>query len=159
MTLLTTHQALFTPPLDSYDFVLHLDPLRVPRNRQAVQSEVKALAQRPTTSQAVRIAFDPVKAFIGRASYALGDTAVLFYDPNGGLVIAGLFNPSIAGKDREFRIALDYSTKPTKNDASVDANGGTAKSSVSLDRHAVVQKLREMSEGLVVRTVVRETGL
>jgi U3 small nucleolar RNA-associated protein 22 len=142
--------------LDGYDFVLHLEPARVPRHRQAVQPETKALASRPNTAQAIRLGFDPVQAFAERAKAALGDTAVLFYDPNGGLVIAGLFNPSIASKVREFRIALDYGSEPFIG--AQDANGkegGSSKASVKLDREAILHKLSDMSEGLVSRVALR----
>ena len=59
---------LFSPPLDAFDFVLHLDAGRVPRHRQAVRPDTKALAKRPTSPEPIRTAFDPVAAFFRRAS-------------------------------------------------------------------------------------------
>lgn len=154
--MLISLQSLFTPPLDGYDFLLHLEPSRVSRHRQAIQPDGKALAQRPTTGQTIRIGYDAVQAYVDRATLALGDTALLFHDPNGGLVIAGLFNPSLASKVREFRITLDFSSKPALAPASSDGTSeSSSKASVCLDREAVVNKLVEMSEGLVSRVRVK----
>ena len=97
-----------------------------------------------------------MQAYVDRVTLALGDTALLFHDPNGGLVVTGLFNPSLASKNREFRITLDFSSKPASPSVfSNGTSGSSSKASVCLDREAVVNKLVEMSEGLVSCVTVK----
>lgn len=74
----------------------------------------------------------------------MSDTASLFYDENGGIVVAGLFNPGLYEKPRNFRIAQDYPVTAAPIDAGAD------RSQVRFDCQAVIDKLVEMSEGLVI---------
>lgn len=90
---------------------------------------------------------------------ATGDTVVLFYDPNGGLSLCGLFNPALTSKERDFRIALDYASEPVhKKAALANGDGGKPRAQVRLDRAAVVQRLVEMSEGLVKSVTMQENA-
>ena len=78
---------------------------------------------------------------------------LLLHDPNGALSICGLFNPSIAEKGREFRIALDFASKLLKTKAE---GGSKPKAQVILDKAALLRQLVVMSDGLIIKVTTRE---
>ena len=80
---------------------------------------------------------------------------MLFYDAHGGLVVCGLFNPTLA-RHRDFRIALDFASMPIESHA-CEAEETSIRAPVTLDRIGVLQKLVGLSEGLVVKVTTRNT--
>jgi hypothetical protein len=65
------------------------------------------------------------------------------------LAVCGLINPSVATKQREFRITLDYASKPLAV-SSESTNGPKGKAQVALDPASFLRRLIDMSEGLVL---------
>jgi len=141
--------------MDAFDFILHLHPDKVPRHRQALNPHIKALSTRPASTVTIRPGFDPVILFTDRIQSAAGDAIVLFYDANGGLAICGLFNPTLANKEREFRIAIDYISKPA-HASGKPQDRPKAKAQVLLDRASLLRQFVEMSEGLVAKVTTKE---
>ena len=78
---------------------------------------------------------------------------MFFYDHCGGIAIGGLFNPSLVSKERAFRIALDFPTRPGEAVQSEDIK---SRQNVHLDRNAFLDRLVSMSDGLVERVTKKE---
>lgn len=81
---------------------------------------------------------------------------MLFYDSCGGLAIGGLFNPTLAGKERVFRIAIDFPTYPAVAATEKPISDRSTKQNIKLDRDVFLQSLVSMGDGLVEKVTRKE---
>lgn len=71
---------------------------------------------------------------------------MLFHDLNGGSIVAGVFDPSLA-KAREFRVHLGFPCKPVEGGEEEEGK----KRRVTLDREALLEGVKRIGGGLVER--------
>ncbi|KIO17773.1 hypothetical protein M407DRAFT_32545, partial [Tulasnella calospora MUT 4182] len=114
---------VFVHPLDDYDFVVHLKPSIHPRYCQNLQFDPHAWSkgEDDDTSAfqvgelaAPKVEFDPAKMLFDDLKRIYAETALFFFDPYGGTVIAGIYNPHVK-EDRTFRALAGYSSIPIKS--------------------------------------------
>ncbi|KAG8924064.1 hypothetical protein FRC00_005527 [Tulasnella sp. 408] len=145
---------VFAHPLDDYDFVIHLKPPIHPRYYQNIQFDPLAWSKGEDGDTSVshvgeltapKVEFDPAKMLFDDLKRTYVDTALFFFDPYGGTVIAGTFNPHVK-EDRTFRALAGYSSMPMKN---VDIK----KPSVTLNTRAVLAEIERLGTGMVKKIV------
>lgn len=162
-TSLDTDQvrALFTPSLEHYDFVIHLNPSVLPRysenihadpavwgaKRTKYANDVAATIQSSGTllGSTPKPGFDSAEAFLTLLRGLYSDSFRLYHDQHGGCVIGGLFNPSL-DRERDFKVGLGFSSCP-----SIAGN----KAQVKLNKSAIVAEIERLGEGLVDRIELR----
>lgn len=112
-------KSLFISSTDDYDFVIHLNPKLVGgggHDHQQKRQVFKNLQyQDPSLA-----AFDPVQLYLDELIRLYSNNILFFYGANGGLCIAGLWNPHVMGS-RDWKVNLTYSTKLTKQSDDADA--------------------------------------
>jgi U3 small nucleolar RNA-associated protein 22 len=147
------------PSLSHFDFVIHLEPAVVNRYLDHVTFEEEMLEQSvhrvtkgksETKSKYRNFALQDTPSVqaglnVGREFFLLLeslylDTMRLYYDPIGGIVIGGLFNPSLS-KPRPFRVGLGFNSRPV-DDESKD---------VILNHKDVIAEIERLGKGLVER--------
>jgi U3 small nucleolar RNA-associated protein 22 len=84
-----------------------------------------------------------------------GDATVLFHDECGGSVVGGLLNPML-DREREFRVALGFSSEPVELNGAKKKEDSETKRKVRLNKRSVVEGMRRASMRLVVDVSMRE---
>lgn len=91
--------SLFIPSLDSYNVIIHLKPLLVPRRHQLLQenqNKLKFEKYSPEDSKYIPVTnFDPVQSYLKELREIFDDYCIFFYDPYGGLKIGVLLKPDV----------------------------------------------------------------
>ncbi|KAJ9477861.1 U3 small nucleolar RNA-associated protein 22 [Pseudozyma hubeiensis] len=162
-TYLTADQvlALFTPSLEHYDFLIHLDPAVLPRYSENVRADPTVWGAKRTkyaNDAAATIqssgtllgpepkpGFDSAEAFLTLLRELYSDSFRLYHDQHGGSVVGGLFNPSL-DRERDFKVGLGFSSQPS------DAG---SKTQVKLNKPAIVAEIERLGEGLVQKVELR----
>ncbi|KZV90658.1 Nrap protein [Exidia glandulosa HHB12029] len=148
---------LFTHPTDDYDFVLHLDPKVLPRASEFVlappsSAKSKGYANQPVVvgaddTSGPMVDFDPAAMFFADLRRVYAGVAEFFFDPLGGCVVGGVWDPSVR-KAHNFRVFLGF------NSATVPGN--VKKPQVTLNEGATLSEMERMGRGIVSR-IVRQT--
>lgn len=110
---MSTHpEALFTPNLEDFDFVLHLNASLVRgRSQYARTGTFKNLELQGITNTVAEMAnYDPIGTFIRELRELYGDAVVLFHDQREDNVLAGLWNPTM--NERNWKVKMPISTIP-----------------------------------------------
>lgn len=156
--------ALFTPSLEHYDFVIHLNRSVLPRYAENVHADPSVwgakrtkyandaasnLTSFPTLlGDSPKPGFDPAEAFVGMLRALYSDSFRLYHDKHGGCVIGGLFNPSL-DRERDFKVGLGFSSQPAS------ANKGKKQTQVKLNKVAIMAEIERLGEGLVDKVELR----
>ncbi|SPO26844.1 uncharacterized protein UTRI_04157_B [Ustilago trichophora] len=157
--------ALFTPPMEHYDFLIHLNPTVLPRYAENVHADPSVWGAKrakyandanaiPTATSTVlgtepKPGFDPAESFLDILRSLYSDSFRLYHDKHGGSVIGGLFNPSL-DRERDFKVGLGFSSLPTTH-----ASGKAGKTQVKLNRMAILAEIERLGEGLVDKVELR----
>lgn len=145
-------KSLFTHPLTDYDFLIRLDPSRLPRYAHNIFADASLWHLNHTNVQSsglndgFMIGFDPACELVDDLQRVYGDTIVFFYDRLGGTTIAGSWNPLLL-KARTFRALLGYSTR---------VEGSSKKAQVVLNVDGVLAEIARMGQGLI-KEVIKQT--
>ncbi|CAE6459247.1 unnamed protein product [Rhizoctonia solani] len=135
-------KTIFLHPLTDYDFVIRLDPSVLPRYGENIAADERVwTASRGFANNRgdslPLVGFDPAAEYLADLQRAFGHLALFFYDPHGGDVIAGLWDPKPTTQVTPFKVMLGYSTKPTDE------------GKVVFNKKAVIAEMKIMGEGLV----------
>lgn len=140
---------LFHPPLQRYDFLIHLDASLSLRHAYAVsvRDEARdahrlALAWKALGADP-KPGFDTAEAFVSLLRLKYGDAVRLFHDPLGGTVVAGLWNPSLR-VPRRFKASVGVNVAPVEN------------KNVALNAQAILAEMVRLGQGLVDRVEIRQ---
>lgn len=152
-------KSLFLPSASHFDFLIHLEPAvvnryldhiafdenlleesldRVMQGKTETKSKYRNLSL--SSSSSVQSGLDVGKEFVELLESLFLDTMRLYYDPIGGIIIGGLFNPSLS-KARPFRVGLGFNSKPT-DDKSKD---------VILNQKDVLAEVERLGKGIIER--------
>jgi U3 small nucleolar RNA-associated protein 22 len=145
------------PSASHFDFLIHLEPAVVNRyldhvafdedvlqrsisrtNNGKAESKSKYRNFNLQSTLSVQAGLDIGREFFLLLESLYLDTMRLYYDSVGGIVIGGLFNPSLS-KPRPFRVGLGFNSQPV-NDQSKD---------VILNHKDVIAEIERLGKGLV----------
>lgn len=94
---------------------------------------------------------------ISQSLYA--DTFRIFSDVHGGVVLGGLWNPSLS-KPRDFKVALGFSSKPSSSsDANSSENSKKNKKKleqIELNQRGVLAEIERLGQGIVSRVEMKD---
>ncbi|UZJ57076.1 hypothetical protein CBS101457_006396 [Exobasidium rhododendri] len=151
-------KSLFIPSLAHFDFIVHLEPAVVNRyldqvnfsedvlnQSQSRLSEEKSADGRSKYRNLQSIASTQAGLNVGREfvqllSSLFLDSMRLYYDDNGGIVIGGLFNPSLS-RPRAFRVGLGFNSMPCDD---------TGKE-ITLNKKDVLAEIERLGSGIIQR--------
>ncbi|VEN62255.1 unnamed protein product [Callosobruchus maculatus] len=103
-------QQLFTPNLEGYNALIHLNPEMNSRRYEElvfdkVEDRIVIEKYRKLDDEKIPIVnFDPVKKYLDTLRRNYGKYATFFHNTHGGNVVGVLWNPNVHGK-REFKVA------------------------------------------------------
>nr|CAH7712161.1 unnamed protein product [Callosobruchus chinensis] len=101
---------LFTPNLEGYNALIHLDPEMNSRRYEElvfgkVEDRIVVEKYRKLEDEKIPIVnFDPVKKYLDTLRRNYGKYATFFHNTHGGNVVGVLWNPNVYGK-RDFKVA------------------------------------------------------
>ncbi|KAG8684926.1 hypothetical protein FRC09_015057 [Ceratobasidium sp. 395] len=116
----TIERTLFVHPLSDYDFVIRLDPKVLPRYGENIGADPKFWTASRGFANAREgeieplVGFDPAAEYLADLQRAFGHVAIFFYDPHGGALIAGLWDPKPTTQVTAFKVMLGYSSMPAE---------------------------------------------
>ncbi|KAM0787762.1 hypothetical protein ACM66B_003819 [Microbotryomycetes sp. NB124-2] len=163
-------ETLFKSPLTDYAFLIHLDPTLNPRHYQAIELDRRALQSSHADQSIlagslageveldedteVRVGWDPVSDFVRDLETVFPSTFVLFHAKEGGCVVGGIWDPSVEGPPRSFKIGLGFPFKPVADKSSKTASDkeDDKTTKVVIDKEAVLRQIKRIGQGLVVKT-------
>jgi U3 small nucleolar RNA-associated protein 22 len=149
-------QSLFVPSLAHFDFVVHLEPAVISRyldhvafDEDAVTKSQARLDRGRADHKSKYRNFQPTNTtivtdlnvgqeFVQLLESLYSDTMRLYYDGLGGVVVGGLFNPSLS-RPRAFRVGLGFNSEPS-DDKGKD---------VVLNRKDVLAEIERLGNGIV----------
>ena len=143
--------SLFTHNYSDYDFLVHLDAVRLkrwPGRATKPHSRFTNLQARPDRQEPLSIGFGPLDLFVKELGLIYGDSLLLFHNPLKPDVVGGLWYPSTSMK-RPWKVELGYSTKPSSrvkdvlNDGEVDVVG------VGLNKWGILREIKSLGGDLV----------
>ncbi|KAG8679766.1 hypothetical protein FRC09_018740 [Ceratobasidium sp. 395] len=140
----TIERTLFVHPLSDYDFVIRLDPKVLPRYGENIGADPKFWTSSHGFANAREgeieplVGFDPAAEYLADLQRAFGHVAIFFYDPHGGALIAGLWDPKPTTQVTAFKVMLGYSSMPAEQ------------GKVSFNKKAVLREIEIMGDGMVV---------
>ncbi|KAL6721097.1 U3 snoRNP protein [Lecanora helva] len=146
-------EALFTPSMEEYDFLIHLKPEYAGAKKQQERRTNAQLVFKNLQNQALEdkslIGYNPTQSYLDELR-RLYDSNVLFFR-NGfhGSIIAGLWNPQTG--PRSWKVSLPYSNIPlaaSSKEESADQ--------VRLNREATLHDIGRLGGDMVLRIQVRE---
>lgn len=143
-------EGLFAPSMADYDFVIHLDPKFV-RIRQQAGTETQALfknLQIQVSKHKTLVDFHPAKSYLGELRTLYGSNVLFFNNEDGGLVVAGLWNPQTGS--RPWKVNLQYSTIPL----SQSKHGGDDPQ-VVINKTATLHDIGRLGNDMVLRIEAR----
>jgi len=147
---------LFASGLGDYDFCVFLDRKVVGRNRAGQKKTAfKNLELQIDDEQVEAVGYDPVELFIRDLQDLYGDAMVLFYDEDGGDVIAGLWNPQT--EMRPWKLKLGYSTIPVVTAQKGDSEGGERQVDVQINKAAILNEIARLGGDMVVKIDVKKS--
>ena len=147
---------LFASGLDDYDFTIFLDRKVVSRN-QAGQKRTafKNLELQIDDEQVEAVGYDPVSLFIRDLEDLYGDAMVLFYDGDGGDVVAGLWDPQT--ERRAWKLKLGYSTIPVVAAQKPASEGEEKKVDVNINKAAILNEIARLGGDMVAKIDVKKS--
>ncbi|KAJ2556923.1 U3 snoRNP protein [Coemansia sp. RSA 1933] len=95
------------------------------------------------------INFDPVSLFVRDLVDVYGDSMFVFHDVHGGNVVAGLWNPSMVGKELPFTAAIHANVAPAKE------NAASSRPLVRYNQQDVVAEIIRLGDGLIADFVIQ----
>lgn len=145
---------LFTPSLQMYDFVVHIDPAVHTRYAEALRPDAHAWLTKDARAfknlrtvrasvygNEVRPGWDPVGEFVALLRTLYPNVFRLFYDHHGGTVIGGVWDKALT-RPHAFKVLLGYSSRP--------ASGND----VVLNTDAILAEIQRLGYGLVKKIEV-----
>ncbi|KAL8780258.1 MAG: hypothetical protein Q9194_001021 [Teloschistes cf. exilis] len=102
-------EALFTPSLAGYDFVIHLKHKTSAADRSRLPFKNLQLSR---DSNAIDGMLNPTQHFFNELQWLYGENVIFFQNESAPTVIAGLWNPQTG--PRNWKINLGYSTVPMR---------------------------------------------
>ena len=147
---------LFASGLGDYDFCVFLDRKVVGRNRAGQKKTAfKNLELQIDDEQVEAVGYDPVELFIRDLEDIYGDAMVLFYDEDGGDVIAGLWDPQT--EMRAWKLKLGYSTIPVVAAQKGASEDGEKQVDVQINKAAILNEIARLGGDMVVKIDVKKS--
>ncbi|SCV74315.1 BQ2448_6747 [Microbotryum intermedium] len=157
-------ETLFLPPLQDYDFLLHVDSSVNPRHFQSIAPEAKALSwsrsrgsilagsvishAEDDDDSTIRLGFDPVTDLVRELEMHFPAALKLFHSPCES-TIGGIWNPSTAAP-KPFKVGLGVPLKPIVAKDGED----TSKPKVVLDKANLLRQIERVGRGLLTNVEV-----
>ncbi|SCZ98606.1 BZ3500_MvSof-1268-A1-R1_Chr3-1g05495 [Microbotryum saponariae] len=156
-------ETLFLPPLQDYDFLLHIDSSVNPRHFQSIAPEAKALSwskakgsilagsvmshvnDEDEDDSTIRLGFDPVTDFVRELEFDFPGIFKLFHSPSES-AIGGIWNPSIVAP-KTFKVGLGVPLKPLV----IKDGSDTSKPKVELDKANMLRQIERLGRGLLTK--------
>ncbi|TID14231.1 Nrap protein [Venturia nashicola] len=137
---------LFVSSTDEYDVLIKLNP-RYVKLGQPTKISNSGYKNLPSTIDNDIVGFHPVRLFIEDLEKCFGVALVLFWNEDGGDVVAGLWNPQMDG--RGWKLKLGYSSMPVtkEKDGEVFAY---------LNKEGIVNEIARLGGELVKAVEMRE---
>jgi U3 small nucleolar RNA-associated protein 22 len=137
---------LFAGSTADYDFVIHISPKFTGdfRREQSDQSKFKNLMIQSEVNKDL-VGYNPVQTYMEELKKLYTNSFVLFHGSLVGSVIAGLWNPQIAGA-RPFKVNLAYATKLVEGGQS-EKN----EDAIELDKTAILAEIARLGGDMVSR--------
>jgi U3 small nucleolar RNA-associated protein 22 len=148
-------RGLFRSPVGDFDFLIHLKRglgKGEERKGKGSSGRFKNL-QLQEGMEADAVGFDPVMEFVEDLESTFEGSMLLFYDRDGGTLIAGLWNPRVL-KSQDFRVRLGASSMPMPVAEATNAGGEDEKEQVVINQSGILAEVAMMGEGLVQRIEV-----
>jgi len=137
-------EALFTPSMAEYDFIIHLNA-RFTNGKQGFEKKQTAFKnlQFENSGDTSLIGFDPTQLYIEELKSMYGGN-VLFFHEIGGSEIAGLWNPQTG--PRPWKVNISYSTIPVVK---------AGEEAISINKAATLHDIASLGGDLVANIDVR----
>ena len=137
-------EMLFAASMVDYDFVIHLntqfigDNARQQRNSKSVFKNLQVQELGDKTL----VGYNPVQSFVEELRMLYDNNIVLFYNEQGGSVVAGLWNPQTWL--RPWKTNLQYSTMPVSVQAEEDPQ-------VTINKRATLHDIARLGGDMISR--------
>lgn len=145
-------EVLFNTPTAGYDFLIHIDERASTRQHQTLRPTRRVSSE---GKDPLRFDYDPVTAFVSYLQSLYGEDTILFLsDPNGGLIVGGIFHPALT-TPHAFRPTLTVPmVRLDTDEAAGDAQAAKVKKAkMVVDRQAVLEEIGRLGAGIVSRVV------
>ena len=150
-------QGLFQSPLSDFDFLIHLKwgfGRGESWGGKGGSGGLEPTDQEEMDGDHAVVGFDPVAEFVEDLNRTFEGCMLLFYNRDGGKVIAGLWNPR-AVKRQGFRVRMGVSSMPV---AQQRTRGGEEdedeKEQVIINQSGILSEIAMMGDGLVQKIEV-----
>lgn len=147
-------RSLFGSGLEDYDFLVRLDRSVVQRKRGRKSSGFKNLEIQMDDEDVEGVGYDPVQLFIRDLQELYGDAMVLFYDEDGGDVVAGLWDPQT--EKRGWKLKLGYSTMPVVSKHKDEGGESEKVVDVKINKVAILNEIARLGGKMVVKIDVKK---
>ncbi|KAI4174821.1 MAG: hypothetical protein LQ343_002059 [Gyalolechia ehrenbergii] len=127
-------EALFTPSLAEYDFVIHLKPEYSESNQEGPTYKNLQMELGRHSLDAI---FNPLQQFCDELEELYDDSIIFFYNRSVTTMIAGLWNPQTGPRD--WKVTLDYSTVPV------------SESQVAINKVSILQDIARLGGDMVAK--------
>ncbi|WWC71798.1 uncharacterized protein I206_105757 [Kwoniella pini CBS 10737] len=139
-------KSLFITPLEHYDILLHVSPLATSKDHQNIQANPEEWEtklkfrnlQSSSSSEQIRIDFNPIESFVHDLKRLYGDSVLWFYDNNGGVVVGGIWNPAKEGA-RNLKAFLGYNSIPVKSESTL----------ITINKEAILAEISRLGKGMI----------
>ncbi|WRT70438.1 uncharacterized protein IL334_007436 [Kwoniella shivajii] len=138
-------KSLFITPLEQYDFLLYLTPSTLSKYSQSVtanseewEAKLKFRNLQASSSNDIRIGFDPAERYVEDLKRIYGDAVLLFWDKYGGRAIGGIWNPSKEAS-RSLKAFLGWNSNPVESDSAL----------ITINKDAILAEMVRLGRGLV----------
>ena len=152
---------LFQSPLGDFDFLISLKKHVQAKNGGGKASQFRNLQLQSfassTDGDAIeRLTFDPIALFLADLERCFGQQILFFYGGDASRIIAGLWNPRVLGKGREWRVKMGYSTIPVPIEmgGEREGEGGEGKVEGVVNQRGILAEIEMLGGGLVERIEV-----
>jgi len=142
---------IFFSPLVDFDFQLHLKRSVVKGQKSSGKGKEVVKYKNLQVQDELdvgKLGYDAVELYLKDLEQAFGNAVMLFYDGDGGRVVAGLWKPAVLGS-KEWRVRMGYSTVPLKS-------GEAEKDVCEVNKEGILAEISALGRGLVERITVKE---
>lgn len=147
-------ESLFGSGLEDYDFVIRL-ARKVGEDRgRKKKMGFKNLDIQMADEDVAGVGYDPVMLFIRDLQRLYEDAMVLFYDEDGGDVIAGLWNPQT--ERRPWKLKLGYSIIPVVSKDKKESEDEEKRVDVKINKVAILNEIARLGGKMIVKIEVNK---
>ena len=139
----TDPEALFTPSMADYDFVIHLKPHSITSHKLMKNPTRFKNLQMKVPGDLRPVGHDPVKLYLDELRTMCGRNVIFFHDGDEGKYIAALWNPQTG--PRPWKLKLNYSTLPMPSLGCEGIEG------VEINKTAILNDITRLGRDMVSR--------